>query len=235
MAVSDHIFDPETSSVSILTRKAGDLLSLAYRRNDPKEIFNQSSAWRVALDQKGKASSADMHFIGLLGEYAAAVFLGLAGVDEEINGGDGGRGDLTLPNGKMVQVKTRAWQGWDFALGGESPAEFQADYGILVWPGSQEVAQAMRHCGDATAEALLTLSLRSELILSIAGVITREDFLSRFQRKYLGYGTRAVVEWHDMQRPEDWLREECRLVARGTNVTASRPQARVLTWRPRLD
>lgn len=80
----------------------------------------------------------DIHLLGLLGEYAVSIVLGID-IDRNVYDRHGDSGiDLRLSNGKTISVKTRRKPGWSFALIGTDPREFNADYGFLCWPVRHE-------------------------------------------------------------------------------------------------
>jgi hypothetical protein len=170
-----------------------DLVQLAHQRNDPKERFNQFSDWRVGMDSRGKASSLDNHVLGLLGEYAAGQVLGGVDVDRQVwtSKGDGGVGDLFLPCGATVQVKTRLKEGWDFALSGDDPQELQADFAVLCYTPAALGALLQ---GGRLAAAWEGESYPRGAAIDVYGYASRDWFVKKAVVKNYGYGNRIVLE-----------------------------------------
>lgn len=108
----------------------------------------------------------EAHVLGLMGEYAVAKALNIM-LDIAIYPRADDRRDLTLPDGRTLQVKYRERRTNDYALRSTDPAEFEADIGVLV-------CAARGGC-------------------EIVGVISREKFLLVAEVKDYGYGARLVA------------------------------------------
>lgn len=102
------------------------LWRLARKRHEPKRRRGIKGPW-------SRQPSVNTHYEGLRAEYAVAKLFNIP-LDESISlSGDDGT-DLTLPDGRTVQVKYRGRRGWDYALPSANPEDFTTDIGILVWP-----------------------------------------------------------------------------------------------------
>ena len=79
-------------------------------------------------------TDAQIHVIGIVGEYVVRRATGVGGFDSfDFNGPDK-RGDILLPNGEWVEVKTGRKPRYNFLI--EEPdweRLFLAEYGALVW------------------------------------------------------------------------------------------------------
>ena len=109
----------------------------------------------------GDENLVENHILGAKAECATRKTFGLDPKPTLLSGGDGGRGDLLLPNGKTVSVKMkRAWypKTW-FAYANDK--EMLDDYGILAVPARRNVgAKELRH-------------------IALLGYISRENFNER--------------------------------------------------------
>lgn len=90
----------------------------------------------------------DIHTLGVLGEMAVAHVLG-GHIDTTARpGGDDGRADVILPDGRGVNVKTRTSTLFDFLLD-PGKRQLDADYGVLVaLVGGVLTLQIMGYCTD---------------------------------------------------------------------------------------
>lgn len=153
--------------------------SLAEARNNPKM---EAGVPNYRIDQKH--SDLELHLLGIKGEYAVSKFLGVS-MDLTISlGGDDGRQDLVLPDGRTAQIKCRRRRGWAYPLLSTNLDEFNTDVGILVWPDAQ---------GDPR-------------VVEIAGWTTKPEFelLSRVQD--FGHGPRLVIEQRDMRNVHELMK-----------------------------
>lgn len=142
--------------------------TLAVARNGCKEH---------GVNHKLKADRTDQetHTIGAIGELAVAKLLG-GTLDETARpGGDDGRPDVLLPDGKGVNVKTRIRKGYDFLLD-PGQQELGADYGVLCW------------------------LVGGKLTVEVAGWCTNTDLKRHGKPKDFGYGVRLALD-ADLLRP----------------------------------
>ena len=121
----------------------------------------------VALGFQGIGLQAG-HKLGTLAELAVAKLLciyPLIGIDDRRDIPDH---DLMLHNGQTLEVKYRAGGGGEFALNNDRPTSWKTDYGVLVWPGPDDMS------------------------LDIVGFMTREDFATHAYTGNLGRGLRLI-------------------------------------------
>lgn len=114
-------------------------------------------------------------YVGCLGEIAvAAVSGGTSRTDGSLMG-DQGYGDVTLPNGKMIEVKTTLKPNRNLIVSGKDPSVMKADYIVLVW-------------------------LLTEDSVEIFGWLSREQWLKRHVVLNLGYGPVMSVHYNKMNK-----------------------------------
>jgi len=150
--------------------------AIAKRRNDSKVTRGIKSK---KFDPKKNEFQA--HFEGMKAEYAVSFILD-GDLDETIRlGGDKGRGDIRLKDGRMVEVKYRCQRGWDFALSSSRIDDFQSNIGVLVWPSLKE------------------------FYLEIVSWISKEKFLQRMNIRDYQYGPRLFILADDMDSIDSLL------------------------------
>lgn len=126
------------------------------------------------VPSKIKSTSRDdetIDRVGMRAEVAVANYLGVSPDWKLLAGSDGGH-DLSLPDGRTVQVKCRdpINSGRDFALMSDNPADFNTDLGVLVY------------------------ETRNDDWFEIIGTITRARFLELAKPVTFGaLGRRAIV------------------------------------------
>lgn len=116
---------------------------------------------------------------------AVAKLLGVEINEEIYEGGDNGS-DLTLPDGRTVQVKHRGKRDWDYALSDASLDSFTTDIGILCQPTED-------YADDA---------------VDVVAYVTKEQFAERaFRTNFTkrSDGWRLAVQQKDMEPIEDLL------------------------------
>lgn len=129
------------------------------------------------------------HYEGALGEVGAARALGGEIDTSERLAGDSGW-DFQLDCGLKVEAKFRTKREWDYALDSSSISRFNADVGVLVWPGLEPGT------------------------LELVGWTTRVQLLEHGDFQNFGRGRRLVLH-HSKLYPMDRLR---RLVARWEGI-----------------
>ena len=79
-------------------------------------------------------TDASINFLGVKGEYVTRRALNLGGIEKVLADKPDYRGDIELPSGEWVEVKTRRKPFYDFGIeGADIDRLFHADYGVLVW------------------------------------------------------------------------------------------------------
>lgn len=125
----------------------------------------------------------ESHYVGMLGEYAVAKYLGLR-IDETVSRhGDGKIVDL-LHGNMEVQVKSRLPQ--------KPP--------LYLFYESRDVA-------ERTVCALV----KTPATIDIVGWIGREEFLNQCVEKNFGYGTRYAVTDKQLHYMEEWYESPVRV------------------------
>lgn len=145
-----------------------------------------------------KKTSEQIHLEGLLAEYAAGITLGVDPSLTILANGDGGSGDLILPDGKTVSVKYSGWIGGPFCLRSADINHFKDDYGVLTW--------AMAAGSDRTLAD--TIERLSKGII-VVGYTDRSTLQDRAYVHNFGYGDRLCIDPWDL-RPIRELRDQCR-------------------------
>lgn len=86
-------------------------------------------------------SDLEINIEGVIGEYAVSRTLGLGGF-ENIDGiGADKRGDIALPAGDFIEVKSSGRVGNNFLIeGGDIQTLFRATYGVAVWISPMQVS-----------------------------------------------------------------------------------------------
>lgn len=130
--------------------------------------------------------------MGLLGEYAVAESLGLSTDTEVTITGDGGYGDLTYHDGRMIGVKTNMRRGGRYRLPYRDVGLLYDDLLVLCWPGDEIVQDAS---------------------IDIVGYLTRQQFMDTHVIDKLGYPS---VAQEDMEPFEELVDHAKRL--RGLTV-----------------
>lgn len=124
-------------------------------------------------------------------ELAVLEHLGLPELfeDDVSVAGDGGYGDITLPSTATIQVK---FNGIDerFALRDSSPSAFNDDFGWLVIPVDRN--------DDYLDNGVILRGWFRQDVAQRFGLWTSHDY---------GYGVRAVIEPHNLWRPEVFIED----------------------------
>lgn len=113
---------------------------------------------------------------GLMAEYAVGRLLGACPYFSMETAGDGGI-DLTLGDGRTIDVKYRSKQKYDFLARSVDHNDFKADYAALVWPGPD----------DQTLE--------------FVGLLKRSDFVQYARVDNFGYDDCLAVDWRYFAEP----------------------------------
>lgn len=79
------------------------------------------------------ASDYDIAAIGVSGEYVVMKALGVGGFGAIHVSGPNPAGDVLLPNGEMIEVKTTKRPRLNFLIEAQDGGKFDAAYGALVW------------------------------------------------------------------------------------------------------
>jgi len=108
------------------------------------------------------------HELGALGELAVARLLGGRLDESPRPGGDDGRPDVLLPDGRGVNVKTRSRSGYDFLLDPNQDS-LRADYGVLCY------------------------TIGGKLLLEVVGWLTDADLQQYGVRRDYGHGPRLAL------------------------------------------
>lgn len=125
-----------------------------------------------------RKSSTQIHFEGLLAEMAVAQVLGRTANLSTSVAGDGGYGDLELPDGRTISVKYSGLHGGDLALRSDRIDELKDDLAVLCWAlDPKDLAQGM----------------------IIAGWTDRESFARDAVIHDYGYGKRLIVPFEDLK------------------------------------
>lgn len=143
---------------------------VAEKRELPK--YEKGVANKKFDRDRSKSANVEAHITGLMGEFAASIFL-----DTEIDSnfslsGDAGY-DLVLGDYITIEVKTRSKEGYAFALPDDNIASFNTDIGILAYR-------------------------LDEKRVGLAGWTTKVHFLLNFTVMNFGYGDRLAVEPEDL-------------------------------------
>ena len=108
-------------------------LAECYRLGEERNQYNLS---RGIPTQKisTRKSDSEISMEGIIGEYAVLRTLGLGGFHNIATDGADKRGDIALPTGDFIEVKSSGRSFGDFLIeGGDIPVLFQAEYGVAVW------------------------------------------------------------------------------------------------------
>ena len=112
----------------------GLLTVWAQARSKSAEHLDKYSEWA-----KASRESADRHFLGLCGEWATAQALAklqpywVMGIGEEATDTrSGNKGDILLPDGKWIEIKTVSFEGAFLSTRRADGSDFKADYICLA-------------------------------------------------------------------------------------------------------
>lgn len=159
---SPYVYSATKSEIELSER-------IARARCELKSLHNVKSK-KYATSE----SEADIHTLGILGEFAVSVCLGIPLSMPITLRGDSGF-DMTSDQIGRISVKTRSRANYDFALTpGESNANW--DIGILVCPKGSMVKAPYEF-----------------IALRLVGWITRIDFHQRAIMRDYGHGSRLAV------------------------------------------
>ena len=114
-------------------RLGPDELVECQRLGDERNRFNVSRGIQTQKISKRK-SDPEISMEGIIGEYAVLRALGLGGFANIATDGADKRGDIALPTGDFIEVKSSGRAFGDFLIeGGDIQTLFQAAYGVAVW------------------------------------------------------------------------------------------------------
>lgn len=185
--------------VTLTDREVAQAFFLGHRRGAPKAGYASTKLWSPDATE-----AVAQHVWGVMGEIAVARVSG-GSIDLSISPmGDEGAGDVLLPSGKTIEVKTRGRWGWDWATNGSSLDEVKADYIALVWPepgpkGESKLLKRVRlACGVSGKMPSECADYVGPAMMTVVGWQTRSALDAIVQRQDFGYGSRAVIPYQRM-------------------------------------
>ena len=159
-----------TSLHSVPFKMNGSMLAPLIVEAEKQQAFKQgarSSSRKESIEH----SEFESMFIGILGEYAVALTMGLELPDRTLfRGGDGGV-DLYLKDGRSVEVKTTCTT--DYLIFNKDNRDLKSDIAILV-------------------------KLKTPCSGVLVGWISKEEYVKVRREHDFQYGTRWVVHMDDL-------------------------------------
>lgn len=189
--------------VALTESEVAQAMYLGHERGYYKARYASTKLW-----SPDSVEAVTQHVWGLLGEIAVARVSG-GSIDTRLNPmGDGGAGDVYLPSGEIIEVKTRGQWGWDWATSTDDPNEIKAPFIALVWPepgpvGKSEALKRVRLAvmgieHDAPSWAWAARQAMP-ITMTVVGWMTTAEFTRHATRVNYGHGTRFALggEWFD--------------------------------------
>lgn len=143
-------------------------------------------AWEKNLTGKrvhwGGADPRMVEVVGACGEAAVKKWLGQPVRFDPHRFGDGGKGDVVLPSGRTIFVRTHGTRWREMFLG------------LRAWKTILEDDYAIMCCTDPREIAATILHNKRFVIF---GYVTRQQFVERAEWRDWGYGRQlGVMEWN---------------------------------------